>query len=198
LTATTTDVQELGRRATLDVIRKAGFGYNFNSLALAQPGTSSSSSSSSTIGCTHGLQQQQNGADTSNRGSAHQGPVERDRVALLDGLTTPAMLLTFQLPLPRWAVPGIRGYDEGIQELEQVVADMLQVGDLERKCRSAGMLLTCHVCAHGARANLCHVSSSSDGVCWLPHGHPASSVPSRAKQSQWQLWHTWNQAHQTL
>jgi hypothetical protein len=100
-----TDVQELARRATLDVIGKAGFGYDFNSLALAQQATSSSSSSSSSNG---------------------QG-MARDPVAVLDGLTTPAMLLTFQLPLPRWAVPGIRGYDKGIKELEQVVADMLQV-----------------------------------------------------------------------
>jgi hypothetical protein len=84
------------------VIGKAGFGYNFNSLALAQQAAPSSSNGN-------------------GQGMA------RDAVAVLDGLTTPAMLLTYKLPLPRWAVPGIRGYDEGIKELEQVVADMLQV-----------------------------------------------------------------------
>jgi hypothetical protein len=100
----------------LDVIGKAGFGYNFNSLAVVQPDTSSSSSSSS-------------------NGNGQGMP--RDPVAILDGLTTPAMLLMIELPLPRWAVPGIKGYDEGIQELEQVVADMLQVGDGESWCGKA-------------------------------------------------------------
>jgi hypothetical protein len=103
-------VQELGRRATLDVIGKAGFGYNFNSLAVVQSDNPSNSSSSNGQG------------------------MARDPVAVLDGLTTPAMLLTFKLPLPRWAVPGIKGYDEGIKELEQVVADMLQVGWHPGRC----------------------------------------------------------------
>lgn len=91
----------LGRRATLDVIGRGGFCYDFGALRTAR-GTYA-------------------GIPLKGGGTA-------DVVKVFDDILDTAMLLAFNIPLPDALIPGYGGYLKALHVLDDVVDSVLQVG----------------------------------------------------------------------
>lgn len=94
------DVEPLCRRATLDVIGRTGFGYDFGSLSFA----------AAEVGAV-----------------AAPVPNRPDLIGLYDGLLRASMWLVFDPPLPDWALPGHGDYVAGIRAIDGVIDAMVAV-----------------------------------------------------------------------
>eukprot|EP00879_Flechtneria_rotunda_P001364 GHRR01001514.1.p1 GENE.GHRR01001514.1~~GHRR01001514.1.p1 ORF type:complete len:511 (+),score=138.65 GHRR01001514.1:235-1767(+) len=92
------ELEPLTRRATLDVIGRAGFGYNFKALQQVQQRLTGERVDDNYI----------------------------DVVKIYEDILTPAMLLAFDVPLPDFMIPGYGSYVKGVEQLEVVVQQVLQ------------------------------------------------------------------------
>jgi cytochrome P450 len=113
------DVEQLCRRATMDAIGRAAFGYDFGAVAAAMPSSA---------------QQQQQAGNGGSSGAAEM----RDILDVWDRLLKTAMLLSFNLPLPDALVPGWRDYRASVARLNAIVDVILQRAEQEEQEEDGG------------------------------------------------------------
>lgn len=103
----TYDIEMLCRRATLDVIGRTGFGYDFKAVEVARMEAAG-----------------EKGQEQASDGAIGESYV--DVVRMLDAILTPAMWLISDFQVPDSWLPGIEGYYRGIKLIDQVIDKMLQ------------------------------------------------------------------------
>ncbi|KAJ9518477.1 hypothetical protein QJQ45_018479 [Haematococcus lacustris] len=105
------EVEELCRRATLDVLGRTAFRFDFQALAVAR-------------GASQGVEL---AAEAAQNGSlSGSAPRYADAVTLWDAVLGPAMLIAFDMKaVPHFVFPGYAGYQEGLRTFNQLVKTMI-------------------------------------------------------------------------
>ncbi|GFH16362.1 cytochrome P450 [Haematococcus lacustris] len=104
------EVEELCRRATLDVLGRTAFRFDFQALAVAR-------------GASQGVELAAEAAQhKSVSGSA---PRYADAVTLWDAVLGPAMLIAFDMKIPNFIIPGYAGYQDGLRTFNQLVKTVI-------------------------------------------------------------------------
>jgi len=139
------DVEQLCRRATMDALGRAAFGYDFGAVAAAMPqaaaaaaaapeaggggggGNSAAPSSASPSSAPSSAPSAHvNGSSSSGpQAPAPPPPDMRDILEVWDRLLTTALLLAFNLPVPDALVPGWRQYLRSVSRLNEIVDAVL-------------------------------------------------------------------------
>ncbi|GBF90393.1 cytochrome P450 [Raphidocelis subcapitata] len=104
------DIERLCRRATLDVIGRAGFGHDFQGVKFAAA--------------------EARGEAAAGRGSPSEGAIGDgfvDVISVFDALLLPAFMLLARPLEPEANIPGIEGYHRSIRLLDDVIERMVEV-----------------------------------------------------------------------
>lgn len=104
------DIERLCRRVTLDVIGRAGFGYDFQAVEFAAA--------------------EARGEAKAECGSPAEGALGDgfvDVISVFDALLLPSFMLLARPTEPEDSIPGIEGYRRGIRLLDEVITRMVEV-----------------------------------------------------------------------
>ncbi|KAI8466592.1 MAG: cytochrome P450 [Monoraphidium minutum] len=117
------NVEPLCRRATLDVIGRTGFGFDFGAVAAAAAQVAGSSGAAGAAG---GAASSSSAAMPRAASPLQLDGEDVDIIAVFDSILETAMWLIFQLPIPEILIPKFKEYRRSIAVVDGVIDKMLQ------------------------------------------------------------------------